>query len=96
MSGNQVLVGQICQELSLADHEAIEVCNRNIELAWIARAEYFCAIRVGRLYRKGFATFDDYCSKRWGLSRAEEPPERNRWSSSTHYAQWKICSLRMG
>src|ERR1022692_1091232 len=27
-------------------------------------------IRDGKLYREGFATFEDYCRERWGLSRS--------------------------
>jgi len=57
----------ITERDALAQHE--ETIREGLA-GFAAAGAALLAIKKGRLYRDGFHTFEDYCSKRWGFKRA--------------------------
>jgi hypothetical protein len=54
-----------------ADLIVCEAALDNLRMAFWAAGKALQAIRDGRLYRDGYATFEAYCADRWEISRAE-------------------------
>lgn len=58
--------------LSDPEREQLASCEATIEqglATFIAVGNALMTIRDSRLYRQGFASFEDYCRQRWGMSR---------------------------
>jgi hypothetical protein len=54
------------------DHLAVcEAALDNLRTAFVAAGKALQVVRDGRLYRDGYATFEDYVAARWDLSRAQ-------------------------
>lgn len=61
---------------ALLTGEAAELARHELTIAtglqtFYAVGEALLAIRDGRLYRADYATFEDYCRDRWGMSRIQ-------------------------
>jgi phage N-6-adenine-methyltransferase len=57
----------VVESQELACHEA--VIARGLK-TFVEVGEALRAIRDDRLYRQGYATFEDYCRERWGINRS--------------------------
>jgi hypothetical protein len=54
------------------DHLAVcEAALDNLRTAFAAAGKALQVVRDGRLYRDGYATFEDYAEQRWDMSRAQ-------------------------
>jgi len=57
----------VMEASALAEHEAAIETERD---GFVERTfSHLLAIRANRLYREDFGTFEDYCHKRWGLTK---------------------------
>ena len=59
-------------ELTASDKSDLRLCEQKIETtkgAFVECGMALAKIRDGRLYRADYATFDDYCEKRWKWTR---------------------------
>jgi hypothetical protein len=59
--------------LTTSEHESLHTCEATIERGLQTFYEVgaaLLAIRDNRLYRAKYATFEDYCQQRWGMSRS--------------------------
>ena len=60
------------EALTLVEKTNLQYHEERIEKgksAFVSVAASLLAIRDERLYRSEFATFEDYCQKRWGFTR---------------------------
>jgi hypothetical protein len=48
-----------------------EAALDNLRIAFAAAGKALQVVRDGRLYRDGYATFEDYAAERWDMSRAQ-------------------------
>jgi len=58
-------------EVERRDLAACEAAIDGLRLAFWAAGKALHVIRDGRLYRAEFATFDDYCDRRWQMTRRQ-------------------------
>jgi hypothetical protein len=60
--------------LSAGEQSDLSTCEAaldNLRMAFWAAGKALQTVRDGRLYRSGYATFEDYVEQRWDMSRAQ-------------------------
>lgn len=62
--------------------ERIIAAGERADEAYAAIGRELMGIRDGRLYRQGYATFEDYCQRRWGM---------RRWYADRLIAAGEVC-----
>ena len=65
--------GTVETRLTASETDLLDACEAVIQRGmgiFVEVGEALMAVRDNKLYRVGFATFEDYCSKRWQIERA--------------------------